>query len=192
MKASPRKKRLFHRPWEGICHPLDARGRIGIQVACRLHCLRADIGPGKDEAASKTRAAAHCRGFRVELFPEDIKRFMDENIDTIEQLEILRLLGPRSTEEWSATTLSREVQIKPQAITAHLAALQARGLLVSIPRDQETLWKYSPRTPELEAGVRRLLQCYQERPVTMIRMVYARTDEVLKTFANAFRIRKED
>lgn len=128
----------------------------------------------------------------MDLFPEEIKSFMDQYIDSIEQLEILRVLGQRPNEEWTATTLSREAQIKPQAIAAHLATLQARGLLSSSTHGQEVLWRCAPRTPELETGVRQLLQCYQERPVTMIRMVYARANEVLKTFADAFRIRKEE
>lgn len=123
----------------------------------------------------------------MESLPEDIQCFMDQHIDSIEQLEILRVLGQRPAEDWSATTLSREVQIKADAIAQHLQTLQSRGLLSSAVCDQEVRWGYAPRTPELDDGVRRLLQCYRERPVTMIRMVYAKAHEVLRTLADAFR-----
>lgn len=126
------------------------------------------------------------------MIPDHIKKFVDQNIETIDQLEILRVLSEHRTQEWSVLHLSREVQAQPGVITNHLAALKSRGLLTSIARGQETLWMYTAQTPELDKSVQDLLQCYQERPVTMIRMVYAKAADALKTFADAFRIRKED
>jgi hypothetical protein len=127
----------------------------------------------------------------VDPFPEEVKRFMDQNIESIEQLEILRILGEDPEKEWSATVLAREVQAPPQGIAAHLAGLHSRGLLTSVPRDKDLFWRYGPRTPELEQMVGRLLQLYRQRPVTMINLVYSRARDALQTFADAFRVRKE-
>ena len=46
--------------------------------------------------------------------------------------------------------------------------------------------------PALADLVVRLLQLYKERPVTLIKMVYARAKDPLRTFADAFRLRKEE
>ena len=39
--------------------------------------------------------------------------------------------------------------------------------------------------------MRTLAQAYQERPVTLIRMIYARRDQKIRTFGDAFRLRKK-
>lgn len=117
---------------------------------------------------------------------------MDGNIESIDQLEILRVLGEQPTREWTPATLAGEVQATPPAIAAHVAALQARGLLTSVQQGGELVCQYGPHTPELQQLVSRLLQLYKERPVTLIRLVYARASGRLRAFADAFRLRKEN
>ncbi len=127
----------------------------------------------------------------MDPLPEEVKRFLETNIDSVDQLEILRVLGENPEREWTAAALAREVQTRPEAIGPHLAALHSRGMLITVTRGTDLFCRYGPATPELEALVHRLLQVYRERPVTMINLVYARAREALKTFADAFRIRKE-
>jgi predicted ArsR family transcriptional regulator len=65
----------------------------------------------------------------AELFPDDVRRFIDRYVESIDQLEILRLLWENPAAEWTEAALAAEVQAPPQAVAAHLAALAARGLL---------------------------------------------------------------
>jgi len=127
----------------------------------------------------------------VDLLPEAIGRFLDGNIESMEQLEILRILGDDPTREWSAADLAREVQTSPQVLASDLALLCARGFLTSVLRETMLFCRYSPRTPELEQSTGRLLQFYKERPVTLIRMVYARVGGTFWTFVDPFGLRKE-
>lgn len=127
----------------------------------------------------------------MEPFPEDVARFLYDNVESIDQLEILRVLGEDRDREWDAVALAAAVQSEPQAVRAHLAALHARGLLTTTTQGAGLSCRYGVRTPELEGMVGRLLQIYQERPVTMIKMVYERAKDPLRAFADAFRIRKE-
>jgi DNA-binding transcriptional LysR family regulator len=128
----------------------------------------------------------------VEPFPEDVARFMLENIETIDQLEILRILGENPGREWDCVTLAREVQANAQAVRGHVAALSARGVLTMIQQGTAVACRHGAATPELESMVGRLLHVYKERPVTMIKMVYQRAKDPLRAFADAFRIRKEE
>ena len=128
----------------------------------------------------------------MEPLPDDIRRFLDENIETIDQLEVLRVLGEKPDREWPAALLAAEVQADPQLVAAHVAALQGRGLLTSFQRGTELIARHGARTPELQVLVGRLLQLYRERPVTMIKMVYERAKDPLRKFADAFRLRKEE
>lgn len=147
------------------------------------------------EPASEGPAGAWCAwregAFPVNPFPEAVGHFLDANVETVEQLEILRLLGENPHKEWGIADLGREVQATPQAMAAHLTALEGRGLLLTLTRGTECFCRYGPRTPELEGRLAQLLQVYRERPVTTINRVYARAKSALQSFADAFRIRKE-
>ena len=124
-------------------------------------------------------------------FPEDVCRFLDSNIESIDQLEILRVLGEGPDREWTAAALAEEIQGPPAGMAAHLAALGGRGLVAAESRGGEAVCRYAPATPQVDAMVKRLLQCYRERPVSMIKLVYARAADPLRAFADAFRLRKE-
>ncbi len=127
----------------------------------------------------------------VEPLPLDTARFIEANIDSVDQLEILRILAADPDKEWTGADLARAAQTPAHAITTHLDTLERRGLL-TVARGAALSCRYGARTPELECEVRRLLRLYDERPVTLIRMVYARASGTLKSFSDAFRIRKED
>ena len=126
----------------------------------------------------------------MQPLPEDVTRFLYDHVESIDQLEILRVLGEDREKEWDSVALAAAVQAEPQAVRAHLTALHARGLLTIAAR-RGLSCRYGVRTPELESMVGRLLQMYRERPVTMIKMVYERAKDPLRAFADAFRIRKE-
>jgi DNA-binding Lrp family transcriptional regulator len=123
--------------------------------------------------------------------PEEITQFLDSNIESIDQLEILRILGEDAGKEWSVADLAQVVQAKPQAVATHLAALHSRGLVTRVGREAEPSWRHGAATQELGARVDRLLRLYSERPVTLIKLVYAQGGNPLRAFADAFRIRKE-
>jgi hypothetical protein len=63
--------------------------------------------------------------------------------------------------------------------------------VASVARGTDLFWLHGARTPELQGLLDRLLQVYKERPVTLIKMVYARAKESLRAFAEAFRVRED-
>src|SRR5688572_11806740 len=141
---------------------------------------RARAGPGQNDNVNVAHGRRVSHGRRagwaawgrlagvtpVDPFPEEIRRFLDGNVESVEQLEVLRVLGEDPAREWSAADLAGEVQATPEALAAHLAALHRRGLLVSTTRDAGLYCRYGPHTPELEGMLGRLLGLYRERPVT--------------------------
>ncbi len=123
--------------------------------------------------------------------PEELLRFIDANVESVEQLEILRILGEAPAKQWNACDLARDSQIHPSSIAAQLAALESRGLLKTEMPDGQLVCAYGPKTAQLKGSLTQLLQFYKERPVTLIKVVYARADHRLNAFAEAFRLRKE-
>ena len=61
-------------------------------------------------------------------------------------------------------------------------ALRAAGLLDEGRR-------YRPATQALAAHVQTLTLAYEQRPVTLIRLIYALRDGKIRSFADAFRLR---
>jgi hypothetical protein len=61
--------------------------------------------------------------------------------------------------------------------------LRAAGLL------HEAL-RYRPASDELARHVSTLAQAYEERPVTLVRLIYALRDQRVRSFAEAFKLRK--
>jgi len=120
----------------------------------------------------------------------DLLRFIEANIGSVEQLEILRVLGESPERSRTATELSRECQCKPSEIDMHLAALRERGLLRMQQQESQILYIHGGGSNEKDELLVRLLQCYRERPVTLIKLAYARGDERLRALAEAFQIGK--
>jgi hypothetical protein len=65
----------------------------------------------------------------------------------------------------------------------HADALRAAGLLDDARR-------YRPASAALVAHVEMLAQAWEERPVTLIRLIYALRDGKIRSFADAFKLRK--
>lgn len=128
----------------------------------------------------------------MDPIPEEVWQFLAANIDSLEQLEILRVLGEDRVREWPDDEIGKQVQSAPGKITMHLNALEARGMLTCVRRDGRVFCRYGPQSPELEPQILRLLELYEQRPVTMIRMVYERANNALRNFADAFRLKKEE
>ena len=66
-------------------------------------------------------------------------------------------------------------------VQAHVPSVEvAERLIADRPFDD----------PELKAHVQTLAQAYEERPVTLIRLIYALRDRKIRSFADAFKLRK--
>jgi hypothetical protein len=70
----------------------------------------------------------------------------------------------------------------------HLIGAQ---LVVAEPGDGPPRFRFAPGSPELRRAVELLRVAYNERPVTLVRLVYQRPTTA-QAFADAFRIRRED
>ena len=121
--------------------------------------------------------------------PDDVRFFIRANIESVDQLRILLFLRNHPEQEWNVLNVSAKLYLRPELATAELAKLEARGLLSS--SEEPKRYSYNPRSPELEEMVKKLAQLDQERPVTLIKLIYSLSKDV-QAFADAFRLRKDD
>ncbi|MBX2987130.1 MAG: helix-turn-helix transcriptional regulator [Bdellovibrionaceae bacterium] len=120
-----------------------------------------------------------------------MKRFISRYIDSVGRLEVLLLLRSREDRPWSAEEVSRELRSNPTIATHHLEALASFGLLQA--EGAGASYSYAPKTPSLRETVGELASQYSSRRVTIIGFIYeSPVDPSIRSFADAFKIRKED
>jgi hypothetical protein len=123
-------------------------------------------------------------------FPEALRSFIRDNIPDVDAAELLLLLARYPQRRFDLYSLLAELTstaVTEPVARRHLALFQERGLVVST---QASTFQYSPSTPQTDEAVRALMRVYNERPVTMVRMIYTLRDEKIRSFADAFRIKK--
>jgi hypothetical protein len=91
---------------------------------------------------------------------------------------------------WTAETVGQALYTTPEMMAAQLAELHARGLLTA-GEASTPQYRYEPKTPDLDRIVGALEQIYKERRVSVISAIYESPVDKVRTFADAFRLRKE-
>ena len=120
--------------------------------------------------------------------PEDVHRFLHQNIESVEQLEVLLLLWRTPERGWTSDEVATAVYSHPSSVVRRLAMLYGQGLL----REREPgCYQYAPRTAELHDTVTRLDQVYRERRVAVITLIASKPIENVRAFSDAFRIRRK-
>ena len=102
-------------------------------------------------------------------FSDEFCRFVQSTLPTVDAAELL--VGAFRNPELG-------LEAGPPA-----EALRAAGLL------DERL-RYRPASDALARHVATLAQAWEERPVTLVRLIYALRDHKIRSFAEAFKLRK--
>ena len=120
--------------------------------------------------------------------PEDVHRFLHQNIESVEQLEVLLLLWRTPERGWTSDEVATAVYSHPSSVVRRLAMLFGQGLL----REREPgCYQYAPRTADLHDTVTRLDHVYRERRVAVITLIASKPIENVRAFSDAFRIRRK-
>ena len=124
-------------------------------------------------------------------FSDDFCRFLQQNIPSVDAAELLLFLRTHRERTWAASeaaaNLRPTVQIADADAARYLESFSARGLVSSGP-DRRV--QFQPANEEVEMYTQMLALAYKERPVTLIRMIYALRDSRIQTFADAFKIKR--
>lgn len=120
----------------------------------------------------------------------EVRAFIDAYIDSIDVLRVLLALAREPQRDWTNADVAALAQLSPDAAGAQLDRLCGNGLAQAAPGPPKT-YRYAPRADEFHKMVQELIQLDDHRPVTLIRLVYARTTSSAQAFADAFRLRKD-
>lgn len=123
--------------------------------------------------------------------PEIVQLFIVKYIHSVDQLEILLLLRQDARKDWTAAEVARHLFTQPDVAGARLAELAKQQLLAEKPGDPAK-YHYDPQTVDLQRAVNELAVAYPKYRVSIINLIFSKPIDKIRTFADAFRLKKED
>jgi hypothetical protein len=120
--------------------------------------------------------------------PEPVARFIERDIHSVLQLEVLLLLREHAN-DWTPSQVASELRVTEQSAELHLVDLSLRGLASGSKATR--VFRYAPRTAELGALVDELADCYANMRYTVINLIFSRPGDSARALAEAFRFRRK-
>lgn len=122
--------------------------------------------------------------------PADVHRFLSEYVQSIAQLELLLLFHRDPEKAWNVEESAKELYTSVTMTGQLLESLRAIGL-ISVTGDSQLLYRYAPKSAELQKLVDDIAQLYTERRMTIINTIYSGPLQKLHNFADAFRFSRQ-
>jgi len=122
-------------------------------------------------------------------FSDEFCRFLQGTITAVEAAELLFVYLRDPGRAWALADAVRALGpgVTEAEAARYVEAMQ--GVLLK-PAEGGAL-RYEPASTELDGYARRLERLYRERPVTLIRVIYGLRDSKIRSFADAFRLRRK-
>lgn len=117
-----------------------------------------------------------------------LEELIRDHVVTVDHLRALVLLHAGADHEWDAAEVAVRLYVTPEVAAGVLDGLAASGLLAR--GEDRATYRYGPLTERLANAVGQLVELDRTQPVTLIRMIYARSRSI-DAFADAFKLRKD-
>jgi hypothetical protein len=119
--------------------------------------------------------------------PADVRAFLAQHVDSVEQLEILLLLHQHPDMDWTPEETAARLYGNPESAARRLARLRDTRLLTGTAPPAAS-YRYDPVSAEMRDAVARLAETYRERRVAVITLIASRPMDNVRAFSEAFRI----
>jgi hypothetical protein len=120
--------------------------------------------------------------------PQDVREMIQRHLATMDHVELLMVLRAGREESFSVATLAEQIRKPEELVQLCLEALAGAGLAAEI---SDGTYRYAAREAMLDATAEAVVRLYNERPVTLVRLLYERPPTAVNTFADAFKLRKD-
>jgi hypothetical protein len=122
--------------------------------------------------------------------PEGVRAFVDQWIDSAELLETLLLVHSGGEREWTPEQVAKSIYTVPAGALRRLEQLVEMGL-ASSNGAMNPAYRFAPATAALRGQVNELAAAYRINRVGVINLIYERSADPLRSFSDAFRLRKD-
>jgi hypothetical protein len=118
-----------------------------------------------------------------------LRNFIRDCVPNVDAAELLLLLARSSERDFGLTELAqrlRPAEVPEPTLKKYLSDFIDCGLVAQ----SDAGYRFSGASPELSGVVDALARLYNERPVTLVRMIYSLREERLRAFADAFKLKR--
>lgn len=137
----------------------------------------------------RARRAHYAADVMPSTLPHEVRQFIVEHVDSVEQLDVLVRLLEDPSREWTASQLAEALYGNERSIAKRLDDLADRELIVTRggtpPRFQ-----YGPRSSTDDAAIQLLAAVYGERHMAVVQAIMERPSATVRAFSDAFLIRQ--
>lgn len=127
----------------------------------------------------------------AEVVPEEVRRFLSVNIDSIAQLEALLLLWRDIEQKLTAGAIAERLYINLVDAEALLNKLVSRGLILA-DGSGPPVFRFNSNNQELVHDVQRVAQVYAKYLIPITNFIHQKPSQGLRDFADAFKLKKDE
>ena len=103
--------------------------------------------------------------------PENIRSFLSEYIDSVEQLNVLFLMLKAPAHKWSITLIAQELRSTDHSIERRLNDLYDRKILIRDPK-QPDLHCLSLHSKDMLVTLKELRDLFDQRSYRIVELIY--------------------
>ena len=118
--------------------------------------------------------------------PEDLRDFIISRIDSIAEMEALRLLRLDPAAEWDGARLAARLYIDTEEARRVLERLCDHGFLMR----SGSAYRYGCASAEIESMVGRVALLYDTQLIPVTHLIHSRPSSRIQKFADAFKLKK--
>jgi len=124
-----------------------------------------------------------------EQFPESMRRFIRQYIESVEQLEILLLVSRNPQRGWTVEDVNKTIKSNPNSVAERMKTLKALGFFSF--NEESGDYRFSPHPSELAQRVNELDQLYETWRVRVIETIFSGPGKQAQHFADSFKLKKD-
>jgi hypothetical protein len=121
-----------------------------------------------------------------QVLPAELREFLENNIDSIAQLEAVLLLRESPDPAWDAQSIAQRLYVPEHDALYALAHLVGRGLIAR----QADRYEFAPQSERLARGVVLLSDYYRSHLISITNLVHSKPRRI-QQFADAFKLKKD-
>ena len=123
--------------------------------------------------------------------PQPLIDFLAQHIDSVLELEVLLLLRSDPQKRWTADTLADTLKIDARRADEYLRKFSTAAIFARSDQPVPEYF-YAPSNPQLDQTIQTVADAYASHRVRVIGLIFSKPVSTLKSFADAFRIRRDN
>lgn len=123
--------------------------------------------------------------------PQKIRRFLNEHIHSLGNLDLLLFFWRHADRAWSPQDLNAELRSNLGTVRQQVKQFAAKGFLISAPHEGGSHYQFK-NDPGLHKIMVDIAELHSRHLTKLIDCIYAPPTDAVTTFADAFKLKKED